>query len=158
MGLDMYLSARCTFYKMYADTNPAAEKMRQAVRAAVDKNDFTSGNIETTQVEIEAAYWRKANSIHAWFVRNVQDGNDDCGEYTVSREDLINLRNTCKRVLADTSLANELLPPQPGFFFGSTDIDEWYWEDLKATVAKIDAVLLSFKESEGWTFVYQSSW
>ena len=24
--------------------------------------------------------WRKANHIHQWFVQNVQDGNDDCGD------------------------------------------------------------------------------
>ena len=27
----------------------------------------------------EVGYWRKANAIHGWFVRNVQNGKDDCG-------------------------------------------------------------------------------
>ena len=37
----------------------------------------------------EVGYWRKANQIHKWFVDNVQDGVDDCGEYKVTKEQLI---------------------------------------------------------------------
>ena len=33
-------------------------------------------------------YWRKANAVHNWFVDNVQDGNDGCKHYWVSKEDL----------------------------------------------------------------------
>ena len=28
----------------------------------------------------QIASWRKANAIHKWFVDNVQDGVDDCGD------------------------------------------------------------------------------
>lgn len=41
------------------------------------------------------AYWRKANQIHKWFVDNVQDGNDDCGTYEVSKEKLQLLLSIC---------------------------------------------------------------
>ena len=39
--------------------------------------------------------WRKANHIHHWFVQNVQDGNDDCGEYEVKPDHLHTLRADC---------------------------------------------------------------
>lgn len=48
----------------------------------------------------EVAYWRKANQIHKWFVDNVQDGNDDCGSYYVSREKLQELLDLCKKIKA----------------------------------------------------------
>ncbi len=44
-------------------------------------------------------YWRKENHIHKWFVDNVQDGNDNCDMYIVSREQLEALRDVCKKVL-----------------------------------------------------------
>lgn len=41
-----------------------------------------------TKVEYTAVYWRKCNAVHRWFVDNVQNGNDDCGTYEVSRHKL----------------------------------------------------------------------
>lgn len=47
----------------------------------------------------EVAYWRKANAIHRWFVENVQNGKDDCGEYPVTRENLRSLVDLCQQVI-----------------------------------------------------------
>jgi len=104
-------------------------------------------------------YWRKANAIHRWFVEKIQDGVDNCAEYSVSTEDLVELRDICKQVLADPSKADELLPTQSGFFFGSTEVDEWYLEDLKYTVERLD-VLLDLPEVKDYkiNFYYSSSW
>jgi hypothetical protein len=103
----------------------------------------------------EIGYWRKANAIHNWFVQNVQDGEDDCKRYFVNREELEKLKGLCQQVLADNSLAEELLPPTSGFFFGSTEIDEYYIDDLQKTVAIIDKALAL---PNNWEFEYQSSW
>jgi hypothetical protein len=48
-----------------------------------------------------------------------------------------------------------LLPTQSGFFFGSTEFDEWYWQDVKSTIEIIDKCL---KMDDTWSFKYQSSW
>lgn len=45
------------------------------------------------------------------------------------------------KVLEDSSLAEELLPTQAGFFFGSTLYDEGYVEDLKTTISQIKEIL-----------------
>lgn len=52
----------------------------------------------------DLAYWRKANQIHNWFVNNVQDGNDDCEYYNVSKEKVEELLNICKKVLEESNL------------------------------------------------------
>jgi hypothetical protein len=51
-------------------------------------------------VSVTVAYWRKANAIHAWFVKNVQDGVDECQESYVDREKLKELLDLCEEVLA----------------------------------------------------------
>ena len=52
---------------------------------------------------------------------------------------------------------NDLLPTSDGFFFGSTDYDEWYVEDIKDTVEQLNHILkeTDFKTEE---LFYNSSW
>lgn len=66
------------------------------------------------------------------------------------------LRETCSAVLADHNKAEELLPTGSGFFFGGTDYDEYYFQDLEETVAIIDLALSP--ENEDLEYEYQSSW
>jgi len=150
MGLDMYLTAK----RYLSKYNPEDAKLRELVSAI----DFGfSGEVE--QVSFEAMYWRKANAIHNWFVREEQEGVDNCAEYNVSEESLAKLRDICKQVLIDPSKADELLPAQSGFFFGSTDIDEWYLEQLKYTVERLDVLLeLPEVKDRKINFYYSSSW
>ena len=105
----------------------------------------------------EVGYWRKANQIHKWFVDNVQDGVDDCGDYKVTKEQLIELHNRCNQVLNDHDLAESLLPSQSGFFFGSTDYDEGYYSDLEDTKRIIDDIL-EYKSECLDNLYYSSSW
>jgi hypothetical protein len=105
----------------------------------------------------EIGYWRKANQIHRWFVQNVQNGVDDCGKYKVTKEHLIQLHNTCNEVLNDHSLAEELLPAQSGFFFGNTDYDDWYYNDVENT-KRIINYILEFQSYCLDDLYYCSSW
>lgn len=56
----------------------------------------------------------------------------------------------------NTKVAIQLLPPQSGFFFGSTDIDEWYLKDIEETIETLSKVL-STKE-KGERFYYHAWW
>lgn len=106
----------------------------------------------------QAAYWRKANEIHNWFVNKVQDGIDDCDYHNeVTKEILEELLDTCERVLADPNVAMELLPTTSGFFFGSTDYDEWYFQDIEYTVEAIRKIL-DTTDFETEMLYYISSW
>ena len=88
--------------------------------------------------------------------QHIGDGEDDCESYYVSQDQLKELRDVCKKVLADTMLADSLLPPQSGFFFGSTAIDESYTDDLTYTVKQLDKLVGD--QYKSWDFNYQSSW
>jgi hypothetical protein len=102
----------------------------------------------------EIGYWRKANAIHKWFVDNIQKGQDDCGEYFVFPNQLQKLKDLCLQVIEDGNKAPELLPTNSGCFFGSTEYDEYYFDDLHETVKIIDEALL---DPEG-AYYYSSSW
>jgi len=100
----------------------------------------------------EVAYWRKANQIHNWFVENVQNGNDDGGTYEVSGHKLKELVDLCKEVMQSKEKAEELLPTREGFFFGSTDYDEYYFGDVKRTIEKLENI------NEHETYEYYAWW
>ena len=56
---------------------------------------------KVTYITEEAVYWRKANQIHKWFVDNIQNGVDDCGEYYVSKENLEALLKTINNLFEE---------------------------------------------------------
>lgn len=90
----------------------------------------------------EVAYWRKANQIRNWIVQNTEyEADADCEDYLLDKETLENLVSDCKAVIANPTLADELLPTKSGFFFGSTEYDDWYFEDLKLTIKQVEKIL-----------------
>jgi hypothetical protein len=106
-------------------------------------------------IQEELGYWRKANAIHQWFVDNVQDGVDECQESYVTTEQLQQLLDIVKQVQADHALAPTLLPTESGFFFGSTEYDSYYFEDLEDTRRILEGAVTE----EGITDIfYNSSW
>lgn len=156
MGLDQYLSAR-TAVVGGEHANPQSKEAYDKVLSAIGSPTVRNTTVPLATVEISVGYWRKENAIHNWFVQNCQDGNDDCREAWVSREQLADLRDLCEKVLADPSLADEELPTCEGFFFGSQDYDDWYFGGLRDTVEIVNTVL-SNEEYKNFEFYYQSSW
>lgn len=155
MGLDQYLYANKYLSAsewMGTETN---EKFAAVVKAVNAEKFVTTTEMPSASVDIKVGYWRKSNQIHQWFVNNCQDGEDNCAKYYVGLEKVQLLLDICKMVLADHSLAEELLPTGAGFFFGSTEYDEFYFGDLEDTVDILENCLTM---GEGWDFFYQSSW
>ena len=114
-----------------------------------------------SKITEEVGYWRKANQIHKWFVENVQDGNDDCRSYYVPKEKLSELLDIVNRVLENKELGRTLLPTQGGFFFGSTNYDNYYIEDLKNTKEILTKILADINDNyKGFSvsYYYRSSW
>lgn len=155
MGLDQYLSARK--YTSDSDFFGAERKsLHGKLKEAIgDAAKYQGGNLKSISVEMEVCYWRKVNSVHQWFVDNCQDGNDDCRQSVVGREQLKNLLEACEEIVADHDKASDLLPTQGGFFFGNTDYDEYYFMDIDDTVKQLKEAL---KLDSDWEFYYQSSW
>ena len=153
MGLDMYFTGK---RRVSSYSDPDKKISYNIQNEFPELQPFVDSVYPiVNEVACELMYWRKANAIHHWFVKNVQGYADDCKPYPVSRTQLTELKDVCERVLGWRELAVDLLPPIGGFFFGSTETDEHYWNDLKRTAEAATKILELPKE---WTFEYQSSW
>lgn len=107
-------------------------------------------------VETDLGYWRKANAVHNFFVEVVQNGEDECQEIAVSVSDLHTLMNACRDVLDNPGEAESILPTVGGFFFGSTEYDSGYFDDIRHTIKVVEDALAF--ANEGGEVFYQSSW
>jgi len=155
MGLDMYLFKK-TYVKQW-DHHPADSKHSVTVKIGGKvRKDIKSKRI--SDIVEEVMYWRKANAVHSWFVRNCQDGTDDCKEYYVDEEQLTELATLCEKVVETKD--SSLLEPESGFFFGSTEADEYYFDELKRTAKEIRELLAEPAPEKGYSgsFYYSSSW
>jgi hypothetical protein len=154
MGLDMYLQAR---RYLWASEHHQDDDAPILIEAA-DKLGFPKERENGYSLSVDIGYWRKANQIHQWFVDNCAGGEDDCKPVYVSREQLQELRDTCNEVLVAKSkdLAELKLPTSSGFFFGSTEYDKFYWDDLAETIETLDRALAL--EPGKFEIVYRASW
>lgn len=123
-------------------------------------------------VKTEAGYWRKANQIHNWFVEHTQGGVDECQYTDLSIQQLEKLQLTINECIggikypshddwkpSDKAIQRfkKLMPSQSGFFFGSTEYNNYYLLDLFET-KKILKKVLSKASRDNWNFTYHSSW
>lgn len=195
MGLDQYLYRKT--YLGYDDKQnirealgketyrkekniPEGFKLPPALKDTLEKLE------KCAEYNEEVAYWRKANMLHGWFVRNCQSIQEDI-EIKVTYQDLVNLLKDINEVLEntvletgqvhmgttftdkgieekyeeglivkDSSVAEELLPTTQGFFFGSYDYDEYYVMDLKDAKEKLEKVINESNEDD--EFLYYASY
>lgn len=163
MGLDMYLEVReyvtSSEYKQVGeDWERVPVEAGQSLLRTAGLDKVASKEAYGVTVSATAIYWRKVNSIHQWFVDNCGGGVDECQPMYVSREKINKLRDTVEMVYNSKSeaVAQEHLPTASGFFFGNTEYDRYYWDDLKYTLDELNRVLRD--ADEGVDFYYQASW
>jgi len=156
MGLDMYLSKRT-----YIGSNYEHRNVEIKIDVKVGEKDVKINPKKITHIVEEAAYWRKSNHIHAWFVENCQDGVDDCRPSNVATSQIKELIEICKEVLEkrDEAFSEANLPTQPGFFFGGTEYDEWYYTDIEDTIKMLTEAIADVDEDDyNVEFEYRASW
>ena len=154
MGLDMYLSKK-TYVQNWSHMAPEQRHSVTVKCGGVDVPHIKPERVSYIEEQIHS--WRKSNQIHRWFVDNVQGGLDNCEEYFVSRDNLKELLQDCRRALENRESASDILPTAEGFFFGSTEYDEFYFQDIEETAEMLEKLLEEEPENE-CDFYYQSSW
>lgn len=180
MGLDSYLYIKKETYKSSGPYRIGAELKDEDIPTGVQVLLGDCGITEpsaTFSQQFNVAYWRKANHIHEFFVRECADGVDDCRPVYVNFEHIQDLRNRCNVILVACltgdkeqleKVAKENLPTSSGFFFGSEEYDDWYIEQTKYTKDICDKLIEWFagphsKEDASskysdWDLVYCASW
>lgn len=150
MGLDI------TFYKAKRlkdnETKERLEEIRKELateylKSIDERNSKLINELEDEKEKInpwnEVAYFRKVNFLIPFFGYEENCSNIEIDKYQV--EDLI---EACNEVLANHDKASFLLPTETGFFFGSTDYDDWYFDDVKSVKTTFESILEDFDQEE----------
>lgn len=92
----------------------------------------------------ELAYFRKVNFLIPFFENYFNTKLENLKDLEITRESIEELKNRCEQVLNDHTLAKDLLPTQPGFFFGSTNYDEYYYKNVENVLEICKTLLPEF--------------
>lgn len=156
MGLDMYLYAKQFVASSSYSKEEDCKKVKSIARLMKGTKFLKKDALQFAEVKLQIAYWRETNQIHKYFVNRCGNGKDECQDIYVPQDALVDLLWRCETVLKDKDRAEELLPAQSGFFFGSVDYDEWYYKNLEDTIPVLQKILKD--ASEDWEFEYKASW
>ena len=149
MGLDMYLDGVFSKKAYFQEdrTVPREDPIKsEGLKLALASIEFPESvpldfSYRHFGVRLPIACWRKANHIHKYVVDNFGKGVDDCKPIYLTDVELGQILDVIKEVGNDPVKAQKLLPPTAGFFFGSQEIDRWYWNDLAYTKEKLEKIL-----------------
>ena len=160
----MYFYARKTTYKSFSkwdksgkvDETNYPEDLKTFSDYIYDRN-FKSAETET---RYQIGYFRKFNALHSYIVKTFANGVDECQDIILYKEDVEQIKKVLDEVLnahQQVEKAKELLPTQSGFFFGGTDYDEFYFDDVKDAAGLMQNLLDNF-DFENYQLIYQASW
>ena len=164
MGLDMYFYARKTTYKSFSkwDNSDRANEVNYPEDLKTFSDYICNRNFKSVQTETiyQIGYFRKFNALHSYIVKTFANGIDNCQDIILYKEDVEQIKKVLDDVLnahQQVEKAKELLPTQSGFFFGGTDYDEFYFEDVKVAADLMQSLLCNF-DFDKYQLIYEASW
>lgn len=87
----------------------------------------------------ELLFFRKVNFLLPFF-----NYTENCEDIEINKQQVEDLIYTCKKVLKEKSKAKILLPNIEGFFFGSTEYDKIYFDNVKFVLQQFQHLLKIF--------------
>lgn len=161
MGLDMYFEAHKQTYSIFSKWEEQEGKVDltnypedlKAIGEYIAADNFKSHSVDES---FQIGYFRKFNALHKYIVNNYANGVDDCQPIRLTRDQIKEMHEICTKILEDHSKAAELLPTGDGFFFGSTDYDDFYFR----AVQKAEDLFTRIERDvpDTYTIIYQASW
>ncbi len=89
----------------------------------------------------DIGYFRKVNFLVKYFADEGM-GVEQQRPFEITREQVEQLLVRCKLVLFDPILAPIFLPTISGFFFGNTEYNDYYFQDVKEVEEYLEHTLL----------------
>ena len=168
MGLDMYFSRR-TYVSSFKSTRDAdgnwGVRDVNNMELKFDDADLSHINLQNVRyIEELFGEFRKFNALHAYVVDNFGGGKDECQIIYLDIDNLIQIHEMLSLVkeslsIGDKVIASQTLPPSEGFFFGSTEIDEWYEKDVNEAVEVFGKIIEEHSiVGHNASYSYQASW
>lgn len=151
MGLDMNLYRRVDVSDCMTMTGEKGERVEQVILNG--QCDKTVGRSTRYQITTNVCYWRKFNALHKYFNDHFNNNdNDNCVDMYMDIDDLrkllLNLKDLREQIKQDKDgnvinkeVCEEVLPTQAGFFFGGTEYDEYYVEDIDYTIKRLSDII-----------------
>ena len=136
--------------KLFTKYEHTYSRMLDGVKSLEEVEKFFNQFEEYYYAESDV-YFRKVNFVYHYFSDKLVD---EC--CFADKSDIEELISRCDKVLADHSLAEELLPTQSGFFFGSTDYDDWYFKDVEDCKKQMTDLLSKYNEETDVIFFVMS--
>lgn len=167
MGLDVYFykgkrknyNAYTKAFKEWQEKEPESgkmahdeyEKLSKAKQEEIQKenSEWYESQPKMDKYDItDIGYFRKVNFLMAFFKYE-----DNCEFKEIAKCELEDLVERCNAVLTTPKKsrqekAEDLLPTQSGFFYGSTDYNEWYYKDVEDVRDWASEVLENLKDDE----------
>lgn len=125
-------------------------------------SDWLSARPDWDEIAEECGYFRKVNFLLPYF-----GYGENCSDNEISKGELENLVVACNKVLTAydkrdeepepddeddaepwEDLADCYLPTSSGFFFGSTDYDEWYISDVREAKEWAEKLLADLEDDD----------
>jgi hypothetical protein len=165
MGLDSYLYKK-TYVQNWEHDSP--EK-----RYSVDvKQGGFNSKIKPERISYiieQVGYWRKFNALHGYIVDTFASGEDNCQQIYLDNYSLIQILDTLKQAkdILDSDASDEeksdklsdVFPTAEGFFFGSTDYEDYYAECVDNAILLLsDLIDECDDDNYSYSFYYQASW
>ncbi len=111
----------------------------------------------------EGIYWRKVNCVQNWFCKELHKSNEEtnCKKISVKFSLLEKLKSTILCIISQTNenlklkFAEEMLPCCSGFFYGSQEYDDNYFNDLYYTLSNLNKLIMNHKKGNRY---YYEAW
>jgi hypothetical protein len=122
----------------------------EEVYEAVPVNEWINqmDKIIETHYAPSVCYFRKVNLLFAYF----ENKGTLIEQYFafMDKNTCLDIIDRCEKVLKNPELASELLPTQSGFFFGSTDYNEYYFKDVADVLKQLTEKALPIYDEPCW--------
>ena len=118
------------------------------IKIHVDQEDQnkTEEEIYDTKLGEEILYYRKVNFLIPFFEDSVLYEEMGFILSSVHKDKIKDLIDSCEMVLKNRKKAPEILPTEGGFFFGSTEYDDYYFKCVQEVLSNFKELLKDFEE------------
>lgn len=89
------------------------------------------------------AYFRKVNFLYEFFSGSLNEYDTTT---IITKEEMETLIDNCEFVLNNRDKASEILPTCDGFFFGSLDYDDYYFESVAKVLLSFQVILENYSD------------
>ena len=142
-----------------ADEAQTIEDLLKVVREFYPTDKEDAWELKDSESDNRKYYFRKVNCIYGYCLNNNLFEDEDYLAM-LDHDNMVDILDRAKEVLSQPTKekqlekGEELLPTQGGFFFGSTDYDDYYLRDIEELRDKIEVMVKEWDDAYAVIFSY----